>query len=94
MKEFFKKYWKDILLIVFLIVVILLLKVNNNTKEEAERWQDNYHTAVDSVNVIKTKNNELIFERDNYKLNYDELNKNQQNEIKRLEKASVFTSNR
>ena len=85
MKKFIKKHWKDILLIVFLIVVILLLKVNNNTKEEAERWQDNYHTAVDSVNVIKTKNNELIFERDNYKLNYDELDKQSQQEIRQLE---------
>lgn len=85
MKEFFKKYWKDILLIVFLIVIILLLKVNNNTKEEVERWQDNYHTAVDSVNVIKTKNNELIFERDNYKLNYDELDKQSQQKVRQLE---------
>lgn len=86
MKEFIKKHWKDILLILFLIVVILLLKVNNNAKNEVERWQDNYHTAVDSVNVIKTKNNELIFERDNYKLNYDELDKQSQQKIKRLEK--------
>jgi uncharacterized lipoprotein YehR (DUF1307 family) len=86
MKEFIKKYWKDILLIVFLIVVVLLLKVNNNTKNEVERWQGNYHTAIDSVNVIKTKNDELIYERDNFRLNYEELDKQSQQEIKKLEK--------
>jgi hypothetical protein len=86
MKEFIKKYWKDILLIVFLIVVVLLLKVNNNTKNEVERWQGNYHTAIDSVNVIKAKNDELIYERDNFRLNYEELDKQSQQEIKKLEK--------
>lgn len=89
MKEFIKKYWKDILLIVFLIVflivVVSLLKINNGIKDESERWRDNYYTAIDSVNVIKTKNNELIYERDNFRLNYEELNKQSQQEIKKLE---------
>lgn len=86
MKNFIKKYWKDIVLILLLIVVIILLFISRKTSDEATRWQDNYYTAIDSINIIQTKNDELIYERDNYKLDYDELDKKSQQQIKKLEK--------
>ena len=85
MKAFIKKYWKEILLVVLFGVIILLLWLNRNSNQESQRWEDNYYTAIDSVRVIKTKSNNLIYERDNYRLSYDELNKQTQKKIKELE---------
>lgn len=86
MKEFFKKYWRELVMVLFLIVIIILTITNGNVKEEKNRWENNYYTAIDSINVITTKNNELIYERDNYKLEYNELNKKQQDKVKELER--------
>ena len=86
MKEFFKKYWRELVMALFLIAIIILTITNGSIKEEKDRWESNYYTSIDSINIITTKNNELIYERDNYRLNYDELNKTQQDRIKELEK--------
>jgi hypothetical protein len=86
MKEFFKKYWRELVMLLFLIAIIALTITTGSIKEEKNRWENNYYTAIDSINVITTKNNELIYERDNYKLEYDELNKKQQDKVKELER--------
>lgn len=86
MKEFIKKYWREIVLILLLISTLTLIITNRNSNNEKVRWEDNYYTAIDSVNVIQTRNNELIYERDNFKLNYEELDKVSKQKIKELEK--------
>ena len=86
METFIKKYWKEVLLVVLLISTLTLITLNSISNDEQQRWKDNYYTAIDSVNVIQTKNNELIYERDNFKLNYDELDKQSQRKIKELER--------
>ena len=86
MKEFIKKYWREILLVVLLIISLLFIILNWDSNKERQRWEDNYYTAIDSVNVIQTRNNELIYERDNFKLDYDELDKQSQQKIRQLEK--------
>lgn len=86
MKEFIKKYWKELLLVILLITTLSLISFNRNLNNERQRWEDNYYVAMDSVNIIQTKNNTLIFERDNFKLDYDELDKQSQQKIKELEK--------
>ena len=86
MKKFIKKYWREILLVVLLIISLLFIALNWNSNKERQRWENNYYVAMDSVNIIRTKNNTLIFERDNFKLDYDELDKQSQQKIKELEK--------
>ena len=85
MKEFFKKYWREVVLILLLISTLTLITTNYNSNNEKMRWEDNYYTAIDSVNVIQTRNNELIYERDNFKLNYEELDKASKQKIRQLE---------
>ena len=80
------KYWKECTIIGLIIILVIMIFTLKYKGQEAERWENNYYTSIDSINEIVTKNNELIYERDNYKLNYDELNKEQQKRIKELEK--------
>lgn len=80
------KYWKECTIIGLIIILVIMIFTLRYKGQEAERWENNYYTSIDSINEIVTKNNELIYERDNYKLNYDELNKEQQKRIKELEK--------
>ena len=80
------KYWKECTIIGLIIILVVMIFTLQHKGQETERWENNYHTAIDSVNVIKTKNDELIYERDNFRLNYEELDKQSQQEIKKLEK--------
>ena len=80
------KYWKECTIIGLIIILVIMIFTLQHKGQEAERWEDNYYTSIDSITKITTKNNELIYERDNYKLSYDELNKEQQKRIKELEK--------
>ena len=72
-------------MILLLISTLILITLNHNSNNEKMRWEDNYYTAIDSVNVIQTRNNELIYERDNFKLNYEELDKVSKQKIRQLE---------
>lgn len=80
------KYWKESTIVGLIIILVIMIFNLQYKSQEAERWENNYYTSIDSITEIVTKNNELIYERDNYKLNYDELNKEQQKRIKELEK--------
>lgn len=86
MKEFFKNHWKEVLMVILLVIIILLVFVNRNSSQESQRWKDNYYITQDSLNVVTTKNGELIYERDLYQLNYNELNEEYQKRVKELEK--------
>lgn len=86
MKDFFKKYWKEISIVALLITIVILLTSIRTSNNEIQRWEDNYNIALDSVKIIKTRNNELLYERDLYKLNYEDLDKETQKKIKNLEK--------
>ena len=80
------KYWKECTIVGLIIILVIMIFNLQYKGQEAERWENNYYTSIDSITEIVTKNNELIYERDNYKLNYDEFNKEQQKRIKELEK--------
>lgn len=86
MKEFFKNHWKEVLMIILFVIIILLVFANRNSSQETQRWKDNYYITQDSLNVVTTKNGELIYERDLYQLNYNELNEEYQKRVKELEK--------
>lgn len=86
MRDFFKKYWKEISIVTLLIIIVILLTSIRTSNNEIQRWEDNYNIALDSVKIIKTRNNELLYERDLYKLNYEDLDKETQKKIKNLEK--------
>jgi hypothetical protein len=86
MKEFLKKYWMEILLGILCILVIILGVSMKKMQDESQRWKDNYYVAIDSVKVVELKNGELAYERDLYKLNYDELNEEYKKKVKDLEK--------
>lgn len=86
MKEFFKKYWKEIAIVALLITIVILFTSLRTSNKETQRWEDNYYTAMDSINIISRNNGDLIYERDMYKLNYEELDRETQKIIKNLEK--------
>lgn len=91
MKEWMKKNWGiivSILLNILLLIVGILLITHY--KNEAAVSEHNYQTAIGELNVVKTKNGELIAERDSYVAtvkDLEKLNISSQAEIKRLEKT-------
>lgn len=91
MKEWMKKNWgilvSILLNILFLIIGIILI---SHYKNNAAVSEHNYHTAIGEVELLTTKNGELIAERDSYVASVKDLEKlniADKAEIKRLEKA-------
>ena len=89
-KEFIKKHWKDILLVLFGVVCIVLLMSTTCTNQRNNILENNIRALNDSVKTYKLKNDELMYEKQGYILEKQDLEKYigiKEKEIKDLERT-------
>lgn len=89
MINFLKKYWKDILLVILFILAISFIMSTTCTKKELDIAENNISALTDTISVYKLKNGELLYEKQGYIAEKEQLNTFigvQKSEIKELEK--------
>ena len=89
-KEFIKDHWKDILLTLFGVVCIALLMSTTCTNQRNNILENNIKALNDSVKTYKLKNDELMYEKQGYILEKQDLEKYigiKEKEIKDLERT-------
>lgn len=88
--KFIKKHWKDILLVLFGVACITLLMSTTCTNQRNNILENNIIALNDSVKTYKLKNGELMYEKQGYILEKQDLEKYidiKEREIKDLERT-------
>ena len=88
-KTFFQSNWKNILLIVFSCIIVALLMSTTCTKQKLDIANNNIAALTDTVHTYQLKNGELMYEKQGYILEKEELEKYleiSKGEVKDLEK--------
>lgn len=71
--EYIKNNWKNVLLVLFAIVIVILLIMQGCTRTENSHLKINVKALTDSVQVIETKNGELVYAKQALILEKNEL---------------------
>ena len=88
-KTFFQSNWKNILLIIFSCIIVVLLMSTTCTKQKLDIANNNIAALTDSIHTYQLKNGELMYEKQGYVLEKEELEKYleiSKGEVKDLEK--------
>ena len=88
--NFLKNNWKNILLIMFAIVIVILLLLQGFTRTDNRNLKNNIKALTDSMQVLETKNGDLVYARQALILEKKELEEYlglSKKEIKELEKT-------
>lgn len=73
--SFIKKHWKDILVFVLFAVVIVLIMNTTCISRDNNNMKNNIKALTDSVQVLETKNGELLYSKQSLILEKNELEK-------------------
>lgn len=71
--EYIKNNWKNVLLILFAVVIVVLLIMQGCTRTENNHLKINVKALTDSVQVMETKNGELVYAKQALILEKNEL---------------------
>lgn len=88
--KFIKNHWKDILIVLFGVMCIALLMSTTCTNQRNIILENNISALNDSVKTYKLKNGELMYEKQGYILEKQDLEKYigiKEKEIKDLERS-------
>ena len=81
--------WKNILLIIFSCIIVALIMSTTCTNQKLDIAENNIKALTDTVNVYSLKNQNLLYEKQGYILDKQDLEKYidiQEKEIKEIEK--------
>ena len=88
-KTFFRDNWKNILLVIFFLIIIVLIMSTTCTSQKLGKAENNINALTDTLHTYKLKNGELMYEKQGFISDKNELEKSigiKEKEVKELEK--------